>query len=223
MLHPSTKRLIDKLSDMTRRQRVAWTEGENATVVHDTEGYRVVLTPEPHSVLLTDGMGREIESCLPDEFADELDAQGRPYARFIAELYRDAHRHARGTEKAISTLLAGLEAVEDATPVWPLQDLGGDAPDSTTDETALIESETAITAAVATLADQINGGAAPPAETSEPEPAPEPAPVAAKAITLVEAPIAEPVAPPEPVMQPEPEIVLAVPEIEIPVPVQPEP
>ena len=223
MLHPSTKRLIDKLSDMTRRQRVAWTEGENATVVHDTEGYRVVLTPEPHAVLLTDGMGREIESCLPDEFADELDAQGRPYARFIAELYRDAHRHARGTEKAISTLLAGLEAVEDATPVWPLQDLGGDAPDSTTDETALIESETAITAAVATLADQINGGAAPPAETSEPEPAPEPAPVAVKAITLVEAPIAEPVAPPEPVMQPEPEIVLAVPEIEIPVPVQPEP
>ena len=60
MLHPSTKRLIDKLSDMTRKQRVTWTEGENATVVHDTEGYRVVLTPEPHSVLLTDVLGREI-------------------------------------------------------------------------------------------------------------------------------------------------------------------
>lgn len=219
MLHPSTKRLIDKLSDMTRRQRVAWTEGENATVVHDTEGYRVVLTPEPHSVLLTDGMGREIESCLPEEFADELDAQGRPYSRFIAELYRDAHRHARGTEKAISTLLAGLEAVEDATPVWPVQDLGGDAPDSTTDETALIESETAITAAVATLADQINGGAAPPAETPEPEPVP----VIAQETSPVEDAIMEPVALPEPVAPPEPEIVVPATEIPAPVPIEPVP
>ena len=65
MLHPSTKRLIDKLSEMTRKQRVTWTEGENAAVVHDTEGYRVVITPEPHSVLLTDAMGREIETCKP--------------------------------------------------------------------------------------------------------------------------------------------------------------
>ncbi len=219
MLHPSTKRLIDKLSDMTRRQRVAWTEGENATVVHDTEGYRVVITPEPHAVLLTDGMGREIESCLPDEFVDELDAQGRPYARFIAELYRDAHRHARGTEKAISTLLAGLEAVEDAAPVWPVPDLGGDAPDSTTDETALIESETAITAAVATLADQINGGAAPPAETPEPEPAP----VMAAETSPVEDAVSELAAPPESVASPEPEIVQAVIEPEAPVLVEPEP
>jgi len=219
MLHPSTKRLIDKLSDMTRRQRVAWTEGENATVVHDTEGYRVVLTPEPHSVLLTDGMGREIESCLPDQFTDELDAQGRPYYRFIAELYRDAHRHARGTEKAISTLLAGLEAVEEATPVWPVPDLGGDAPDSTTDETALIESETAITAAVATLADQINGGASPPAETPEPEPAP----VAVEEIAPVEVSVLKPAAPPEPLAPPEPEMVLAAPEIEAPAPIEPQP
>lgn len=219
MLHPSTKRLIDKLSDMTRRQRVAWTEGENATVVHDTEGYRVVLTPEPHSVLLTDGMGREIESCLPDQFTDELDAQGRSYYRFIAELYRDAHRHARGTEKAISTLLAGLEAVEEATPVWPVPDLGGDAPDSTTDETALIESETAITAAVATLADQINGGASPPAETPEPEPAP----VAVEEIAPVEVSVLKPAAPPEPLAPPEPEMVLAAPEIEAPAPIEPQP
>mgnify|MGYP006186622573 CR=1 FL=1 len=70
MLHPSTKRLIDKLSEMTRKQRVTWTEGEHATVVHDTEGYRVVITPDPHTVLLTDALGREIETCTPEEFAD---------------------------------------------------------------------------------------------------------------------------------------------------------
>ncbi|MEX1251878.1 MAG: hypothetical protein WEA77_11865, partial [Hyphomonas sp.] len=119
MLHPSTKRLIDKLSDMTRKQRVTWTEGENASVVHDTEGYRVVITPEPHAVLLTDALGREIETCSPEEFADEVDAHGRPYAKFVAELYREAARHARGTEKAIRTLLAGLDAVETEPPAAP--------------------------------------------------------------------------------------------------------
>lgn len=206
MLHPSTKRLIDKLSDMTRKQRVTWTEGENASVVHDTEGYRVVITPEPHAVLLTDALGREIETCSPDEFADEVDAHGRPYAKFVGELYREAARHARGTEKAIRTLLAGLDAVESqppapATPIAPAL-VVIDAPDATTDETTTIESETEITAAVATLADQIN--AAPPeptvavmvAEEIAPAPEPEPEPV-----FLAQVPEPEPVAEPEPAIE----------------------
>ena len=207
MLHPSTKRLIDKLSEMTRKQRVTWTEGENATVVHDTEGYRVVITPDPHTVLLTDALGREIETCTPEEFADDVDSHGRPYAKFIAELYREAARHARGTEKAIRTLLAGLDSVEAeppasavaAAPVLQLLD----APDATTDETAPIESETEITAAVATLADQING--TPPAAEPEivvaPEPEPEPAP---EPVMTAPAPEPEPVPEPEPEPEPAP-------------------
>ncbi|MFN7163565.1 MAG: hypothetical protein ACK4P2_01990 [Hyphomonas sp.] len=185
MLHPSTKRLIDKLSEMTRKQRVTWTEGENAAVVHDTEGYRVVITPDPHSVLLTDALGREIETCTPEEFTDEVDSHGRPYAKFVAELYREAARHARGTEKAIRTLLAGLdsadaEAPAPSAPVVPFLHVIH-TPDATTDETAPIESETEITAAVATLADKINAPAPEPEpepviEASVPEPEPEPAP-----------------------------------------------
>ncbi|MBK8196922.1 MAG: hypothetical protein IPK75_01035 [Acidobacteria bacterium] len=209
MLHPSTKRLIDKLNEMTRKQRVTWTEGENAAVVHDTEGYRVVLTPEPHAVLLTDALGREIETCQPEEFADDVDSLGRPYSKFIAELYREAYRHARGTEKAIRTLLAGLDAVESeaaraeaAPPVRLIE-----APHAATDETLPSESETEITAAVATLADQINGPAAeaapaPQAELAAPEPEPQPEPE----------PVAEVVAvspAPEPEPEPEPEIAAA--------------
>lgn len=209
MLHPSTKRLIDKLNDMTRKQRVTWTEGENATVIHDTEGYRVVLTPEPHSMLLTDTLGREIETCGPEEFADETDALGRPYAKFVGELYREASRHARGTEKAIRALLAGLDAVEETAPDAALalapvtQTLG--VPDATTDETAPIESETEITAAVATLADQINGTQqaetlAATEATPPPSPEPEPAPV------VLAQPEPEPVIAPEPLpVAPEPE------------------
>ncbi len=206
MLHPSTKRLIDKLSEMTRKQRVTWTEGESASVVHDTEGYRVVITSEPHTVLLTDALGREIESCRPEEFADETDTHGRPYAKFVAELYREASRHARGTEKAIRTLLAGLDSVEPDAAAAPAAAAPGvvliDAPDATTDETTAIESETAITAAVATLADQIN--AAPPeAAAAEvvpaaPEPAPQPEP---EPVIAALPPEPEPVAEPEPVFE----------------------
>jgi hypothetical protein len=215
MLHPSTKRLIDKLSEMTRKQRVAWTEGENATVVHDTEGYRVVLTPEPHAVLLTDTLGREIETCRAEEFADEVDSHGRPYAKFVSELYREASRHARGTERAIQTLLAELDSVENAPVAEPdpvmVAPIG--LPDATTDETAPLESETEITAAVATLADQINGTQASdtaPATEEAPPPVAELAPAAEPEPAILAAPEPEP----EPVIAPDPVTVVPEPAIE---------
>lgn len=191
MLHPSTKKLIDKLSEMTRKQRVSWIEGENGTIVHDTEGYRVVLTPEPHGVVLTDAVGREIETCSPEEIADEKDAAGRPYSQFIGELFREAHRHARGAEKAIRTLLAGLEAADEPAAPAPAAEPEPE-PETLTDETTSLDGETAITAAVATLADQINNTAPmagpevalapePDLVAAEPEPEPEPEPAPAPA------------------------------------------
>ncbi|MEZ5945349.1 MAG: hypothetical protein R3C13_11000 [Hyphomonas sp.] len=118
MLHPSTKRLIDKLEEMTRKERVAWTESDDGSVTHDTEGYRVLITAPPHEVRLSDARGREIEVCTPDEFAGEFDGADRPYADFVADLYREALRHARGAEKAISALLESLDAA-DAEPAVP--------------------------------------------------------------------------------------------------------
>lgn len=168
MLHPSTKRLIDKLSEMTRKQRVAWSEGENGTITHDTEGYRVVLTPEPHSVLLTDALGKIIESCTPDEFSDDMDAAGRPYASFVADLYREAHRHARGTEKAIHSVLKGLETIDAAPEAEPevaldpaelIEDPGDDT-DSLPEAYPEVEGQNDMARAVASMADELNGGAA---------------------------------------------------------------
>jgi len=170
MLHPSTKRLIDKLSEMTRKQRVAWSEGENGTITHDTEGYRVVLTPEPHAVLLTDALGKEIESCTPAEFIDETDASGRPYSAFVADLYREAHRHARGAEKAIHTVLKGLETVESEPeaetdiamdPAELIEDPGDDT-DSLPEAYPEVEGQNDMARAVATMADEVNGGAGEP-------------------------------------------------------------
>jgi hypothetical protein len=175
MLHPSTKRLIDKLSEMTRKQRVAWSEGQNGTITHDTEGYRVILTPEPHAVLLTDALGKEIESCTPDEFLDETDTAGRPYIVFVADLYREAHRHARGAEKAIHTVLKGLETVEAEPEAEPaiamdpaqlIEDPVDDT-DSLPEAYPEVEGQNDMARAVASMADQVNGG------VSEPEDEPE--------------------------------------------------
>jgi hypothetical protein len=189
MLHPSTKRLIDKLGDMTRRQKVAWQEADDGSITHDTEGYRVTLTPEPHAVLLTDSQGREIETCTPAEFADDIDKDGRPYTMFVEELYREAKRHARGAEEAINAVLAGLVAAE---TIPSGEDVADDTPDAETvdvpdatlgtedalEEDATIEdpvddssplepdayqemdSQSDITFAVASLADQVNGESA---------------------------------------------------------------
>ncbi len=116
MLHPSNKRLIDKLAEMTRRKRVDWIQGEEGRIFHDTEGYRVTLTPEPYALLVTDALGKPIESTLPEDYADEQDAHGRPYGMHMAEFYREADRHARGAEKAIDILLRGLDRDGDGIP-----------------------------------------------------------------------------------------------------------
>lgn len=180
MLHPSTKRLIDKLSEMTRRQKVAWQEAEGGEVTHDTEGYRVTLTPDPCHVILTDALGREIEHCGPDEFANAVDADGRPYAQFVSELYREARRHARGAEKAINALLAGLDEADappppaaDETEVTGaaeeeadagdqdldviIEDPGDDSDPLGPDMYPEFEGQSDMTHAVRTLADQVNG------------------------------------------------------------------
>lgn len=175
MLHPSTKRLIDKLSEMTRKQRVAWSEGEDGTITHDTEGYRVVLTPEPHAVLLTDALGKEIESCSPEEFVDETDSAGRPYASFVAELYREAHRHARGAEKAINTVLKGLETIDAEPEEAPAPALDpaemvedpGDDTEAYPEAYPEVEGQNDMARAVASMADEVNGGVREPAPEAE--------------------------------------------------------
>ncbi|KCZ54828.1 hypothetical protein HY29_12955 [Hyphomonas beringensis] len=192
MLHPSTKRLIDKLSEMTHKQKVAWQEGENGQITHDTEGYRVTLTPDPCAVLLTDALGREIETCSPDDFANEVDANGRPYTQFVSELYLEARRHARGAEKAINALLAGLddvdaeaetdeaeaeveetfEAIEaDTSAEDMIEDIGDDSDPLDPEMYPEFEGQSDMQRAVASLADQVNGqpGTAAPEEAAAEE------------------------------------------------------
>jgi hypothetical protein len=171
MLHPSTKKLIDKLSEMTRRQRVSWLQGEDGKIYHDTEGFRVILTPEPHQVLITDALGKAIESAADAEFAGITDAHNRPYAQFVAELYREADRCARGAERAIDLLLKGLDRT-DETAEPPAPPVVNTLPEDIADERLSTFAPSAepsvdvqgITDAVASLADEVNAAAetAPP-------------------------------------------------------------
>lgn len=226
MLHPSTRRLIEKLDEMTRKQRVTWDECDDGSVTHDTEGYRVSLTPEPHTMRLTDALGREIETCTPQDFAGETDASGRPFAEFVSDLFREAHRHARGAEKAISVLLSSLDEADTtgAAPAEPepepesfdhAEDAGDDSRPLEDHELPEIDDDEHVKEAVAAMADEVNRPVEAPAPfeaTPEPEiepvavaePEPEPAAEAQ--------PFAAPFVEPAPEFEPEPEPVAFEPE-----------
>lgn len=229
MLHASTKRLIDKLDEMTRKQRVSWEESDNGSIKHDTEGYRVTLTAAPHSLLLTDTLGREIETCSPEDFAGETDVDGRPYTEFVEDLYREAHRHARGAEKAISALLSSLDEAdtEDETETETSAPLSKpesfEHPEDGGDDSYPLEEhelpepeyegQADMQAAIAAMADQVNTAPPPATRVAEeteldvaPEPVPEPIVEAPAMPAAAEAPAEDvtPVPEPEPVAETEP-------------------
>ena len=117
MLHPSTKRLLDRLAEMTRQRKIDWTETETG-VAYQTEGYSVVLTDEPQSMQLLSRDGNVLEDVGADAIGATATEEGESYREIFASLAREASRLARGTESAIDDVLAGLGAApEVAEPV----------------------------------------------------------------------------------------------------------
>ncbi|MFN3212334.1 MAG: hypothetical protein ACE37M_04460 [Henriciella sp.] len=112
MLHASTKKLIDRLAEMTELAKLDWAEGEDGTITYSTEGYSVSLTETPNEMVITSKDGKELERASADELASTLTDDGSSYAAIVAAMTSEAARVARGTETAISTLLAGMQ--EDA-------------------------------------------------------------------------------------------------------------
>ncbi|MEL6323121.1 MAG: hypothetical protein AAFQ84_02700 [Pseudomonadota bacterium] len=139
MLHPSTKKLIDRLAEMTVQKKIDWVTGETPdALVFDTEGYRVILQGTPTTLLLTDALGRELESASPAELDGTSRADGTPYAQVVETMRKEATRIARGTEVAISTVLEGLDAAESnpelPTPDAVTSDIEALQPDAESDE-----------------------------------------------------------------------------------------
>ncbi len=110
MLHPSTKRLIDRLSEMTIERKIDWALDEQPdTIVFDTEGYKVVLEGQPASVVLRDALGQELERADTEALNATPHENGGTYETLLEVMRKEASRIARGTEAAIETVLQGLE------------------------------------------------------------------------------------------------------------------
>ncbi len=153
MLHPSTKKLIDRLAEMTELGKLDWVEGEGGKILYSTEGYSVSLSESPNEVLITSKDGKELEHATADELAASQNESGVSYTDIVAGMTKEASRIARGTETAISTLLAGMDdpvpEVEVTEP--PLSEI--EATEDVADDTNAVAAEDIETVAEAAPAE----------------------------------------------------------------------
>ncbi len=154
MLHASTRKLIDRLSEMTELGKLDWTETEDGTLAYATEGYSVTLTETPNEVIITSKTGKELERASAEELATTQQDDGVAYTSVVAAMTMEASRIARGTEAAISSLLADLQDAPEADPTIEETDADENLVEDPVNETTAIVSE--------------------PVAPIEPEPEPEP-------------------------------------------------
>ena len=134
MLHASTRKLIDRLAEMTELGKLDWTEGEDGRLTYSTEGYSVSLTDAPNELIITSKDGKQLEHATGEELAATPGEDGGTYADLVGLMTKEAARVARGTEAAISTLLAGMEPAEQPNATDET-DVRSDLPEDPVDET----------------------------------------------------------------------------------------
>ncbi|MEC7288854.1 MAG: hypothetical protein VXW22_02000 [Pseudomonadota bacterium] len=140
MLHPSTRKLIDRLAEMTELGKLDWTEGEDNSVVYATEGYCVCLPDGANEIVITSKDGKELERASADELGATQSDSGTPYSQIVAGMAAEAARVARGTEAAISSLLAGMDdPVAEEAPEEPTESVA--EPEDPGDEMAALADE----------------------------------------------------------------------------------
>ncbi len=77
MLHASTRKLIDRLAEMTELGKLDWAEGEGQNVIYSTEGYSVSLMDAPNEVVITSKDGKELERATSEELAATTTEDGK--------------------------------------------------------------------------------------------------------------------------------------------------
>lgn len=74
MLHPSTKKLIDRLAVMTERGKLSWEEADEGAIKYATEGYSVSISGNaPHELHITSKDGKVLEHATVEELANSPD------------------------------------------------------------------------------------------------------------------------------------------------------
>jgi hypothetical protein len=168
MLHASTQQLIRKLCELTEDGAIAWKEADEGRSTFETEGYIVEIAGEPPTVRLLRLDGRELERADAADLALSWPGGEGTYATRVAEMARNASRHARGAETAIAKILSSLSAPPKKAPEpepEPAALAFADIPPPAT------ERVTALAAVNAGL-DSRKGADDPPVSHTPPEPAP---------------------------------------------------
>lgn len=111
MIHPSTRKLIDRLHERTLEDRVGWTEGDDGAIQYATSDYRLIVFAETNEMKLLDADDRELEYVDQSELAEMANDNGVGYTDIASELFVEGLRIAKGTKRAIDTIMAGLEAL----------------------------------------------------------------------------------------------------------------
>ena len=183
MLHASTRKLIDRLAEMTELNKLDWTESEAGQIIYSTEGYSVSLTEDPNELVITSKDGKELERASADELAATQNDDGMTYTAIVSAMTVEAARIARGTEAAISSLLAGMEEQASEPEVAVVEDTPSEEAltEDPIDDTNVVAADTIETVTETSDADEDDT-----VETSEPETA-DPEPVSADAETEDEA------------------------------------
>ncbi len=98
-----------KLCELTGRGMLQWREGEDGASRLGAEGYVVEISSSPTAIHILNGEGRVIETVTEAD----LKGDGEPGADLAADVRRmaeQAHRVARGAERAIAAILSSLSA-----------------------------------------------------------------------------------------------------------------
>ena len=109
MLHPSTKKLIDKLIEMTASSKISWAEGDDGACIYDTEGYRVTIGQSPSRVVLLDAGGRVLETVSESLLANTKDDSGLLYTVKVDQLVSDARRQVTGAADVMDRIVSALD------------------------------------------------------------------------------------------------------------------
>ena len=83
MLHASTRKLIDRLAEMTDLNKLDWTESDAGQITYSTEGYSVSLTEDPNEVVITSKDGKELERATAEELSATQTEDGKTYAQVV--------------------------------------------------------------------------------------------------------------------------------------------
>ncbi|MEM8745006.1 MAG: hypothetical protein AAGF14_10260, partial [Pseudomonadota bacterium] len=127
---------------MTELGKLDWTEDDAGNIAYATEGYSVSLTEDPGEVIITSKDGKELERATAEEIAASEQEDGTSYTAVVAAMTKEAGRVARGTEAAISSLLAGMDDTPDADEMEAVvTDEAETLPEDPVDDTTVIAAD----------------------------------------------------------------------------------